>query len=370
MQRINRWFFACFVLLIGPQFALGLQEDDTAKKVITIEERVKDLVHMDGFYKLYWDEKTGQLLLRIDQLGEEFIYQSSMPRGVGSNDLGLDRGQLGGTRLVEFLRSGPKILLVENNTAYRAVSEDPLERAAVESSFARSVIWGFEVLAESDASVLVDATDFFLHDSHGLSTRLSRAQQGTYKIDPGRSAIYLPRTRAFPDNTEIETIVSFTGERKFNDKGAVVSDILSTVVPDPTSVTVHLHHSFIRLPDDNYIPLPYDARSGVLASDRSRGFMDYAVPIGEPIRVLYGRRQKSARLSNPSYITLIRVRRNPFVQHWWKAPAGGTRPLRLPVTRMLSRSNYCPQMSIRWMCATTSFNGCTAQPVAGLMAPR
>ena len=292
MQRINRWFFACFVLLIGPQFALGLQEDDTAKKVITIEERVKDLVHMDGFYKLYWDEKTGQLLLRIDQLGEEFIYQSSMPRGVGSNDLGLDRGQLGGTRLVEFLRSGPKILLVENNTAYRAVSEDPLERAAVESSFARSVIWGFEVLAESDASVLVDATDFFLHDSHGLSTRLSRAQQGTYKIDSGRSAIYLPRTRAFPDNTEIETIVSFTGERKFNDKGAVVSDILSTVVPDPTSVTVHLHHSFIRLPDDNYIPLPYDARSGVLASDRSRGFMDYAVPIGEPIRVLYGRRHR------------------------------------------------------------------------------
>ena len=87
-------------------------------------------------------------------------------------------------------------------------------------------------------------------------------------------------------------MVTFAGEQKFDDKGAVVSDILSTVVPDPTSVTVHLHHSFIRLPDDDYTPLPYDPRSGVAPLFWDDGFSDYATPIGDPTQVLYGRRHR------------------------------------------------------------------------------
>ncbi len=289
MYQVKYWLLACLILISSPLFAL-------AEEIGSIDDRVKDLVHMDGYFDLYWDQKKGRLLLRIDSTGDEFIYQSSLARGVGSNDLGLDRGQLGKTRVVEFYRSGPKVLMIENNLAYRATSDQAAERAAVASSFARSVVWGFELVAETDGSVLVDATDFFLRDSHGISTRLSRAQQGTYKIDPSRSAVFLPRTKSFPDNTEIEAIVSYTGERKFDDKGAVVSDILSTVVPDPTSVTVHLHHSFIRLPDDNYVPLPYDPRAGIIPSPLGDGFADYAVPIGDPVRVLYGMRHRLEKL--------------------------------------------------------------------------
>ena len=299
MHQIKYWLFACLFLVSLPQILIAEEKSSIDEQVSTIEEMVKDLVHMDGFFDLYWNRKEGQLLLRIDSLGDEFIYQSSLARGVGSNDLGLDRGQLGATKLVEFYRSGPKVLLIEKNTDYRANSTDPSERTAVESSFGRSVIWGFELVAETGASILVDATAFFLHDSHGLSSRLSRAQQGTYKIDASRSAIFLPRTRAFPDNTEIEAIVSFTGEQKFDDKGTVVSDILSTVVPDPTSVTVHLHHSFIRLPDDDYEPLPYDSRSGIIGSSWGRGFHDYAAPIGEAIQKLHGRRHRLEK-TNPA----------------------------------------------------------------------
>lgn len=289
MYQVKFWLLACLILLSGPLSALD-------EEIGSIDDKVKDLVHMEGFFDLYWDQKKGQLLLRIDSTGEEFIYQSSLARGVGSNDLGLDRGQLGATRVVEFFRSGPKVLMIENNLAYRANSNQAAERAAVDTSFARSVVWGFELVAQTDGSVLVDATDFFLRDAHGISTKLSRAQQGTYKIDPSRSAVFLPRTSAFPDNTEVEAIVSYTGERKFDDKGAVVSDILSTVVPDPTSVTVHLHHSFIRLPDDNYDPLPYDPRTGIIPSPPGDGFADYAVPIGEPTRVLYGMRHRLEKL--------------------------------------------------------------------------
>ena len=280
--------------IVALLFLLSISQLTLSDEPLDFEAKVKDLVYMDGYFDLYWDGKDGRLLLRIDELNEAFIYQSSLARGIGSNDLGLDRGQLGDTKLVEFFRSGPKILLIQKNLAYRANSEQVAEKEAVESSFASSVIWGFEVLAETADSVLVDATDFFLRDSHGLSTWLSRANQGNYTIDASRSAVFLPRTRAFLHNTEIEVIVSYTGEQKFDDSGAVVSDILSTVAPDTTSVTVHLHHSFIRLPDDNYKPLAYDPRAGIIPSPDD--FIDYAAPIGEPVRVLYGRRHRLEKL--------------------------------------------------------------------------
>ena len=291
MHQIKYGLLLCFFLLISPQFA-DAKAKDLQEGPTSIRKEVKGLTHMNGFFDLYWDKQKGRLLLQIDDLGSEFIYQSSMPRGIGSNDLGLDRGQLGTTRIVEFYRSGPKVLMIEKNTNYRAISDDRAEQAAVEASFARSVVWGFELVAETGKSVLVDATDFFLRDAHKISTRLSRAQQGTYTLDPTRSAIYLPRTKVFPDNTEVEAIISYTGEQKFDDKGKAASDILSSVTPDINAVTVHLHHSFIRLPDDDYEPLPYDPRSGVIGSPWGNGFIDYAVPIGDPINVLYGRRHR------------------------------------------------------------------------------
>ncbi len=211
---------------------------------------------LEGFIDLYWEEESGRLLIAVESIDEPFIYQSSLPRGVGSNDLGLDRGQLGQNRLVRFVKSGPRILLVQDNLDYRAMSSDNDERQAVSESFARSVIWGFDVVEQLDGAYLVDGTEFFVRDSHGLSARLRERSEGSYSADRSRSAIYMPRTRAFPDNTEIEAIVTFTG----NPTGSY----LPTVAPDSNSVTVHTHHSFIRLPEDGYEPLPFDPRSGVI----------------------------------------------------------------------------------------------------------
>ncbi len=166
---------------------------------------------LDGFIDLYWDEDGGRLLIAVESIDEPFIYQSSLPRGVGSNDLGLDRGQLGQTRIVRFVRSGPRLLLVQDNLDYRAMSPDSDERQAVSESFARSVVWGFDVEEQRDGVLLVDGTDFFVRDSHWLAARLEERGEGSYTPDRSRSAIYKPRTRAFPDNTEIEAIVTFAG---------------------------------------------------------------------------------------------------------------------------------------------------------------
>jgi len=243
-----------------------------------------------GFVDLYWDEQGGRLLIRIDELDTPFLYQSSLPRGVGSNDLDLDRGQLGAAKLVSFERSGPKVLLLQHNLAYRARSDDANERQAVAESFARSVIWGFEVVGSDGDAVVIDGTDFFLRDSHAVAARLAAAEEGAFAADASRSTIYLPRTRAFPDNTEIEAMVTLVGE--------ATGSHLPTVTPDTTAVTVHMHHSFIRLPDDDYEPLVYESRAGVIGlSYGSPGFADYATPIGEPLHINFGRRHRLEKVN-------------------------------------------------------------------------
>ena len=240
---------------------------------------------LPGFVDMYWDDEGGRLYFSLDAFDEDFLYQSSLARGVGSNDLGLDRGQLGSTKVVSFQRIGPKVLLVQKNLNYRANSDNADEVRAVAESFASSVIWGFEVIGESDGAVIVDATDFLMRDSHGIVAYLAEIEEGTYEVDASRSAVYLSRTKAFPDNSEVEAMVTF--------KGQPTGEILRTVVPDATSFTVHLHHSFIRLPDENYEPLPYEPRAGIIGiSYGMDGFFDYASEINDTLAVGYGRRHR------------------------------------------------------------------------------
>ncbi|MEO1576148.1 MAG: zinc-dependent metalloprotease, partial [Pseudomonadota bacterium] len=97
-------------------------------------------------------------------------------------------------------------------------------------------------------------------------------------------AIVLPRTMAFVNITEIDATVTFTG--------APEGDLLATVVPDPTAITVHLHHSFVRLPDDGYAPLPFDPRSGFLDTAYAGSFFDYAAAIDAPLERAFVRRHR------------------------------------------------------------------------------
>jgi hypothetical protein len=248
-----------------------------------IAEKARDAQELAGYFNLYWDAKGGKLWLEIDKWGTKFLYQSSLPAGVGSNDIGLDRGQLGGTRIVRFERSGPKVLLIQENLNFRAVSNDADEKRAVHDSFAESVLWGFTAAAEEDGRVLVDATDFYLRDAHGVTNALKRAKQGAYKLDASRSAIYLPNTKSFPLNTEVEAMLTFTGD----EPGRWVRD----VAPDPNAITVREHHSFVQLPPPGYKPRVYDPRSSFFGIS----YMDYATPVSEPIVKRFAARHRLAK---------------------------------------------------------------------------
>lgn len=211
---------------------------------------------MDGLFPIDWDEKAGKLYLEIPHGNEDFLLLDQLPYGMGSNDIGLDRGQLGRERVVHFERVGGKVLLVEPNLRYRSASAEPAEQLAVTQSFAESVLWGFRVEAEDKDRVLVDATDFFLRDAHNVAERIASTHQGVYREDMSRSAIVLEATKNFPLNTEVEAMETFVSQSEPKGK------FLKQVTPDPHAVTVREHTSLIALPHDGYQPRIYDPRSG------------------------------------------------------------------------------------------------------------
>ncbi len=256
--------FVLFAVVLCLPFAAFGQEESFEKKIDKLQK-------IDGFMPLYWDAKTGKMLLEIAQFKREFLYQVSLPAGLGSNPVGLDRGQLGRTFVVYFERVGQKILLVQPNYRYRALTDNEAERRAVEDSFAKSVIFGFKVEAEKDGRVLVDATAFLMRDTHGVAERLRQARQGNYKVDDSRSAFYLERTKGFPKNTEVETTLTFAGEEP--------GRLVGSVTPTANSVTVREHHSFVELPDNKYKPRSFDPRVNAFAIT----FYDYASPFTETL---------------------------------------------------------------------------------------
>jgi len=239
----------------------------------TIASFTTALEKYPGFLPFYWDAKKGKIYLEIDKFDTELLYYPSLAQGVGSNDIGLDRGRLGQEHVVVFQRVGPRVLLLEPNYQYRAVSSDPLERRAVAESFAQSVQWGFEVLAEEQNRVLVDLTPFLMQDAVGAAQDIARARQGTFRFDAQRSALYLPRTKNFPQNTEFEVTVTLTGDNP--------GGYLRQVVPTPTAVTMRQHHSFVQLPalDGSYRPRAFDPRIGYNGID----YADYATPVSQPL---------------------------------------------------------------------------------------
>lgn len=247
--------------------SLGVNGQD----VPTIAEKTEGMEQVEGYFTYYWNADTGKIWMEIGRFDTEFLYVNSLTAGLGSNDIGLDRNQLGGERIVTFQRQGPKILMMQPNYEYRATDTDnPRERQAVEDAFARSIIWDFDVAAREADTVLVDMTPFLLRDAHDVSQQI-----GGLSVDQGRSYIYPEGTMNFPQNTEFEATLTYTG-------GGAPGEVYS-VAPSADAVTLRQHHSFVQLPDDSYEPRAFDPRAGYF----STSYQDYTTPVGTPITKRY-----------------------------------------------------------------------------------
>jgi hypothetical protein len=275
-------------------------------QIVSIDERTNGLKKMDGFFPLYWDEPGGRLWMEVPKLNAEVLYSTGLGSGLGSNDIGLDRGMLTGSRIVTFERAGPRLLMVQPNYQFRANSTNPAEVRAVRDAFARSVLWSFPIGAATGDRVLVDATEFLVRDASDMASRLT---PGSYRFEANRSSINVPMTMNFPKNTEMEAELTFVRQPGAGGgrggggggRGGGFFEGVASVAATSEAASIRVHYSIVELPDGNYKPRRYDPRSGY----GEMSYEDYAAPLGQPMTQRFIRRHRlekkdpSAAVSDP-----------------------------------------------------------------------
>ncbi|GAA5190097.1 zinc-dependent metalloprotease [Ferrimonas gelatinilytica] len=210
----------------------------------------------------------GQLTMTLPPLQQPMLLQSGLLSGVGANEIGLDRGQLGATRMVQFERHGDRLLLRQLNSGYRAAGAIDTQRRAVMEAFADSVLWVGTLEGER-----VDVTSLVLQDWHGVARALSDSGQGDFALSLEHSLVLSDGVKAFPHNADVDLQLTFVGR----DAG----EALRSVAADPDIISVRVRYSLIRLPAEPMTPRPFHPDSGFFALSH----MDYAQPLGRPLRV-------------------------------------------------------------------------------------
>jgi hypothetical protein len=275
----------------------GPRRTGGAEPIPPIEERTKDLKKIDGFFPIYLDEAAGKLWLEIPKLETEVLYSTGLATGLGSNDIGLDRGILTGSRIVRFERAGPRVLMVQPNYQYRAITTNASEARTVRDAFARSVLWGFSIAAATGDRVLVDFTEYLVRDANDMAGRL---RPGTYRFDATRSSLYPPMIQGFPKNTEMEAELTFVrqpgaaggpggpGGGRGGGGGGAFFEGVGSVAASAEAASVRVHHSIVELPDSNYKPRLFDPRSGF----GNLEYENYSALPGQPKTLRFLRRHR------------------------------------------------------------------------------
>jgi hypothetical protein len=253
---------------------------------------------IDGFFPLYYESERDRLWMEVSHFDTEVLHMTGLAAGLGSNDIGLDRGGGSGSRIVTFERHGRKLMMVQPNYRFRVESDNPAEERAVRDAFARSVLFSFEVAAESPGRVLVDLTDFVLSDQTQIARRLAG-----YQFNRDRSSIYLPMTQGFPENTEIEAELTFIpgGTSSASGRGGAFFEGVGSVAASRAAASLRVHQSFVKLPDEPLEPRAWDPRQALGAAS----WVDFNTPLGEDMTKRVVRRHRlekvdpSAAVSDP-----------------------------------------------------------------------
>jgi len=292
--------FAVSLLVSAP--AVAQTARPAAGKPPSIEDKTAGMRKLDGFFPVYWDEGEGRLYLEISRFSQEILHATGFAAGLGSNDIGIDRGAQAGSDVVVFERVGPKVMMAAPNYNFRATSDNAAERQSVRDAFARSILWGFTVAAESPGRVLVDATSFLVRDSLNLAPRL---RPGSYRLDESRSAVYMEGVLNFPKNTELEVELTYALQQQAgppqggaapgpgqNFAGGGYFEGVRNVAATREAASIRVHHSFAELPGEGYKMREMDPRAGFFGPD----FQDRSAPLGSPLEKHFIERHRLAKV--------------------------------------------------------------------------
>jgi hypothetical protein len=298
----------CWSTVCWSTVALSQAQTATAPAVekTTLSGRTAGLKRHDGFFPYYWDEKKGDILFELSRqaLGAEFLYFTGLGSGIGSTEEFADRSSFGGGWVCRFRRVGMRVLVIQENTGFRAPGGTPELQHSVEYSFPTAVLASLPVEAEQDGTVLVNADTLLVRDAFDLLSQLRRptravggvmvreqsSKAADWRLDKDRSVIDLEHTESFPLNTEVEALLTFATDSE--------SDLNQ---PDPHILSLREHHSFVALPAPGYEPLDQDLRVGFISSS----FQDFSQAYDRPLtRYLVNRwrlqkKDPNAALSEP-----------------------------------------------------------------------
>lgn len=284
---------------IAATFPVGaVAAEASAPATKQVADITRGLQSQPGFIDVWRDTAKGRVLLSVRALEQPFLLASSLPYALGSNDVGLDRAQSGEMRMVHFEKHGGRLFLVQENTSYVANSADRDERAAVRESFASAVLWSGDILASDNERHLVDFSSFLLADRHGIAARLAGAKQGAYAVDPARSAVLAAEAKAFPDNVELESLLTFAGQGQ--------GEFVRQVAADPASLSMRQRISMVRLPkleaSGGWQPRAYHPYSG--GFDTS--YFDFATPLASSIDVHWQVRHKLEKTDSTAAVSTVK----------------------------------------------------------------
>jgi hypothetical protein len=270
-MRTRLIWLAMIAMFLVPAFAAGQQPASFSQRTASLDRR-------DGYIPMYWDAARGRLLLEISRFNEDVLYFVTTSKGIGSVELGVDRGLTANSAAIRFERIGPRVHVVQQNLRFRAPNGNAALQQGMEESFASSVLAALPIEAEEGERVLVDATPLVIRDADDIEGQLRRRNQGAFRLDAARSTINLARTKGFPRNTEIDTTLTFASDNP--------GPVITRVVPEPRALTVRYRHSLVQPPDPGYRPRAADPRIGV----GSIAFKDYSAPFSRGTEVRWIRR--------------------------------------------------------------------------------
>jgi uncharacterized protein DUF4953/uncharacterized protein DUF5117 len=230
----------------------GAAPDDKDKPYGDWKKLTKDAEVKKGFFTLYSKRENLYLELKPDQLDKPVLGVFSLARGIGMN------GVLGGLpvndRLLEFHRSGDRVLVIEKNTRFTAPTGSPVAKAT-DLSMGNSIIASLKVesVQDSTKAVLVDLAPFLVSDLPDIGEWMRGAFSGkAVRFDKDRSA--LGKVKTFPENVEIEALLTYSPNDRQNFGLATV--------PDDRYIPVTIHYSFSKLPEKPMVPRLADDRTG------------------------------------------------------------------------------------------------------------
>jgi len=250
----------------------------------TLPARTAGLTRRDGFFPYYWDEKRGDILFEISaaNLRREFLYFAGLGTGTGSPEMFADRSTIGNSALCHLRRVGSHVLVIQENTGFRAENGSQELKHSVEESFPTSVLAALPIEVEQDGTLLVNTSPLLMHDAADLLSQLHHpsvvvngnvvrdsGHSSDWKLDKDRSVVDLDHSGSFPLNTEIEVLLTFATDSE-----------TSVNQPNPHALSLREHHSFVALPEPGFEPREQDPRVGFFNVD----FEDFSQPYDRPLR--------------------------------------------------------------------------------------